>query len=98
MIDEYRQAAEDTFSLDEVANEVRKSILPSPFFDISIIEQVFAIKYTLGQNIARDHYHVGVVRGNLNRYLPDVVQELIDEIPHVFGQLIGTGNVDGTSN
>lgn len=56
------------------------------------------MKYTLGSSVAQDHYHVGVVRGNLNRHLPAVLEELADEIPHVFKQLIGVEELDGAPN
>ncbi|VDC06744.1 unnamed protein product [Peniophora sp. CBMAI 1063] len=54
-------------------------------------EHMFQLKYTLGQDLLNEPYHMGVLRNTLSRHLGARFDDIRDEITVAFGEEIGTG-------
>ena len=48
------------------------------------ISDTLQMKYTFNPSTAVNHYHVGVIRTHLSKYLQDLMPEIVDEIGSAF--------------
>ena len=48
-------------------------------FNAPVVESL-AARYTFQDSVADNQYHAGVVRTDLNRHLPEIMLEILDEV------------------
>lgn len=71
------------FTYVVVPREYLKELYSAPedivSFNAPVVESL-AVRYTFQDSVADNQYHVAVVRTDLNRHLPEIMPEILDEV------------------
>ncbi|EJD07489.1 cytochrome P450 [Fomitiporia mediterranea MF3/22] len=89
VIEEIRKAPDSKASFDAAMAEVNQGLPRKYCIPIAaIFSQDFAFRWTLGENLIKDTYHITTVRNQLTRSLGLLFDDVRDEIMRAFHDLI----------
>ncbi|KAF9478579.1 cytochrome P450 [Pholiota conissans] len=82
-ITEWIVVVSDPQSIDEL-RKAPENVLSS----MIAFDQSLQVKYTMGERVSKNPYHIPIVRAQLTRALPQLVPEVQDELEDAFKQFI----------
>jgi hypothetical protein len=63
---------------------------PEPYFSHrKVSEEILQLEYTFHPDMTKDLYHIPVVRGQLTRSIPNMMEDIVDELDTAINDEIG---------